>query len=55
LQKYFVINLEGIENTEIIDDKRRLKRRLTKFKLIQELVEKDLQVLKDAVKTNRTR
>jgi hypothetical protein len=54
LQKYFAVNLSSIEDAEIVEDERRLKRRLVEFKLTQELVEKDLQVLKDAAKTNRT-
>jgi hypothetical protein len=31
LQKYFVVNLGGIEDSKNVDDERRLKERLTEF------------------------
>jgi truncated hemoglobin YjbI len=54
LQKYFVVNLGKVEDKENLGDKRRLKRQLAKFQLTQESVKQDLQILEDAVKTNRT-
>jgi hypothetical protein len=36
-----------------VDDERRLEGRLAEFQLTQELIREDLQVLKDAAKTNR--
>jgi hypothetical protein len=53
LQKYFRVNWDKVEDAETLDKERRLKARLAKFKLIQELIEKDLQVLEEAAKTNR--
>jgi hypothetical protein len=54
LQKYFVVDLGGIEDSENVDNERRLEGRLTEFQLTQELIREDLQVLKDAAKTDRT-
>jgi hypothetical protein len=54
LQKYFIVDLGGIEDSKNMDNERRLEGRLTKFQLTQELIREDLQVLKDAVKTDRT-
>jgi hypothetical protein len=54
LQKYFVVDLGEVEDKENLGDKRRLERRLAEFRLIQESVKQDLQILKDAVKTDRT-
>jgi truncated hemoglobin YjbI len=54
LQKYFVVDLGEVEDKENLGDERRLERRLAKFQLTQESVKQDLQILKDAAKTNRT-
>jgi hypothetical protein len=54
LQKYFVVDLGGIEDSENVDDERRLEGRLAEFQLTQELIREDLQVLEDAAKTDRT-
>jgi hypothetical protein len=54
LQKYFVVNLGEVEDEENLGDERRLERRLAEFRLTQELVKEDLQVLEDAAKTDRT-
>jgi hypothetical protein len=53
LQKYFVVDLGGIEDSKNVDDERRLEGRLAEFQLTQELIREDLQVLEDAAKTDR--
>jgi hypothetical protein len=54
LQKYFVVDLGEVEDKENLGDERRLERRLAEFQLTQESVKQDLQILKDAAKTDRT-
>jgi hypothetical protein len=54
LQRYFRVNWDEVEDAETLDEERKLEGRLAEFKLTQELVEKDLQVLEDAAKTDRT-
>ena len=54
LQKYFVVELDEVQDAETTGDDRRLEGRLAEFKLTQELVNQELQVLEDAAKTDRT-
>jgi hypothetical protein len=54
LQNYFMVDWGNVENTEEVDDERRLEGRLAEFRRIQGIVEKELQVLEDAAKTDRT-
>jgi hypothetical protein len=42
LQKYFVVDLGGIEDSKNVDDERRLEGRLAEFQLTQELIREDL-------------
>jgi hypothetical protein len=42
LQKYFIVDLGGIEDSENVDNKRRLEGQLTEFQLTQELIREDL-------------
>jgi hypothetical protein len=46
--------LGEVEDEENLGDERRLERRLAEFRLTQESVEQDLQILEDAAKTDRT-
>jgi hypothetical protein len=54
LQKYFIVDSAVIVNTEHSDVEQTVQAQLAKYKLTQQEVEKELQVLEDAPKTDRT-
>jgi hypothetical protein len=54
LQKYFIIKYNIVVNAENLGVEAIVDRRLAKFKLTQEIIEKELQVLNEAAKTNKT-
>jgi hypothetical protein len=54
LQRYFVVKQAEAEDAENLSIKRHVKGQLNKYKLTQQAVEKELQVLEDAAKTDKT-
>ena len=54
LQKYFIVEYDGVVNAEDMDVELTVEGRLAEFKVTQEIVEKELQVLDEAAKTDKT-
>jgi hypothetical protein len=54
LQKYFVVDSAIIVDAEHRDVEQIVQAQLAKYKLTQQEVKKELQVLEDAPKTDRT-
>jgi hypothetical protein len=54
LQKYFVVDSAVIVNAEHSNVEQTVQAQLAEYKLTQQEVEKELQVLEDAPKTDRT-
>jgi hypothetical protein len=54
LQRYFVVKQAKAEDAENLSIKCYIKGQLNKYKLTQQAVEKELQVLEDAAKTDKT-
>jgi hypothetical protein len=54
LQKYFIIKYNTVINVENLGVEATVDRQLAKFKLTQEIIKKELQVLAKAAKTNKT-
>jgi hypothetical protein len=54
LQRYFVVKQAKAEDAENLSIKHYIKGQLNKYKLTQQAVKKELQVLEDAAKTDKT-
>jgi hypothetical protein len=54
LQRYFIVKQAKAEDAENLSIERHVKGQLDEYKLTQQAVEKELQVLEDAVKTDKT-
>jgi hypothetical protein len=54
LQRYFVVKQAKAEDAENLSIKCCIKGQLDKYKLTQQAVEKELQVLEDTAKTDKT-
>lgn len=53
LQKYFIVEYNAVIDAKNLGVENTVRRRLAEFKLTQEIIEKELQILDKAAKTNK--